>query len=294
MSVTVDDLRTEIARRLGRAFAEDERREATGLDARIIVAHVTGSDPDRLVLDGGRVVTPQVAAQARELGTRRAAGEPVARLVGHQAFYGLDLAVSPATLIPRPDTETLVDVALAAVDCRFGRNHALRVLDLGTGAGGIVLALASSLPKMFGVGVDRAPEAAATATANAERLGLGDRVRFVTGDWDAAIDGSFDLVVSNPPYVRRIEIAGLAVEVRDHEPDMALDGGADGQVAYRALLPKLDRLLAPKGVALLEIGHDQAAAVTALAAGLQLTSVVSRDLGGRDRVIELVRDIEQH
>ncbi|MHA1553434.1 MAG: peptide chain release factor N(5)-glutamine methyltransferase [Alphaproteobacteria bacterium] len=294
MSVTVDDLRAEIARRLGRAFAEDERREATGLDARIIVAHVTGSDPDRLVLDGGRVVTPQAAAQARELGTRRAAGEPVARLVGHQAFYGLDLAVSPATLIPRPDTETLVDVALAAVDCRFGRNHALRVLDLGTGAGGIVLALASSLPKMFGVGVDRAPEAAATATANAERLGLGDRVRFVTGDWDAAIDGSFDLVVSNPPYVRRVEIAGLAVEVRDHEPDMALDGGADGQVAYRALLPKLDRLLAPKGVALLEIGHDQAAAVTALAAGLQLTSVVSRDLGGRDRVIELVRDIEQH
>lgn len=223
----------------------------------------------------------------RALVARRAAREPMAFLTGRQGFWTLDLEVSPATLIPRPDSETLITVALAA---RPERDTVRRILDLGTGTGCLLLAALTEYPAAFGVGVDRAPEAAGLAARNAQANHLAGRCAMLCADWAAPLVGRFDLVLSNPPYIESDAIAGLMPEVARHEPRAALDGGADGLDAYRALLAALPGLLAPGGVAVLELGAGQAAAVVALArlAGFR-QPVLHDDLAGIARAVVLFR-----
>ena len=285
--VTDEMLRRQIAGRLRLAFDTDDRAETAGLDARLIVAHALACRPEDLGTAGKLEVPPDAERLALALAARRAAGEPVARLTARKEFYGLDLALSDDTLIPRPDTETLVDAALAAVE-RLGARQRLTVLDLGTGAGGILLALLARLPQAIGVGVDLSSDAVATAKRNARDLNLDDRSSFVVGDWAAAIGGRFDFVVANPPYIPTADIDLLPIEVCRHDPRLALDGADDGLVAYRMILPILPGLMTEDGLAFMEIGYDQAAAVCEMAASCDFHCKVFRDLGGRDRVIELI------
>ncbi|NWG46923.1 MAG: peptide chain release factor N(5)-glutamine methyltransferase, partial [Alphaproteobacteria bacterium] len=227
-------------------------------------------------------VPAEALARLDALLARRAGGTPMAHLLGRREFWSLDIAVGPEVLIPRPDSESLIE---AAADVLGGRaEDPLRLLDLGTGSGSLLLALLTLCPKAFGVGVDLSPAAAARARANARALGLGGRAAFLAGDWGSALAGPFDLVLSNPPYIETAALTGLQVEVRDHEPRLALDGGADGLAAYRALLPAGRDLLGPRGVMIVEIGRGQAEAVTAIGRGAGLDLIgIREDLGGRSR-----------
>jgi release factor glutamine methyltransferase len=240
-----------------------------------------GTTPSTRPSDRGRQVD---AATFRALVARRAAHEPLALIIGRREFWSLDFAVSPATLIPRPDSETLVEAALATF---AGRNPPRRVLDLGTGTGCLLLAALSEFPTAFGVGVDRSFAAVALAARNAAMLGMASRAAFLCADWNSALDGRFDLVLSNPPYIPTAQIDGLMPEVARHEPRAALDGGADGYSAYRRLVPALARLLAPDGVAVLELGAGQALTVTGLARIAGFASQPHRDLSGIARALVL-------
>jgi release factor glutamine methyltransferase len=225
------------------------------------------------------------AQQFAALLARRVAHEPFAYLTGRVGFWTLDLEVSPATLIPRADSESLVEAALEACTDKWAP---LSLLDLGTGTGALLLAVLSELPAASGLGVDLKPEATALAARNAARLGLAGRARFLAGDWAAALAGRFDLVLCNPPYIESAAIRGLMPEVAHHEPASALDGGADGLDAYRRIIADLPRLLAPHGVAVLELGAGQQAAVEALAKAAGLTPEACRaDLGGVPRALVL-------
>ena len=240
---------------------------------------------EALLRDPRAPVPLEKAAYFAALLARRVAHEPFAYLTGRVGFWTLDLEVSPATLIPRADSETLVEAALEACP---DKGAALHVLDLGTGTGALLLAVLSELPAANGVGVDLKPEAAALAARNAARLGLSGRARFLAGDWAAALAGRFDLILCNPPYIESAVIAGLMPEVARHEPASALDGGADGLSAYRRIIADLPRLLAPGGVAVLELGAGQQAAVEALAKVAGLTPEACRaDLGGVPRALVL-------
>ena len=217
----------------------------------------------------------------------RLAHVPMAHILGRQGFWTLDLAVSPATLIPRPDSESLVEAALEAFP---DAEAPLRVLDLGTGTGCLLLAVLSERPRAFGIGVDRELAAAALAAANAAANGLAERSAFLAGDWAGALVGTFDLVLSNPPYIESSAIPALMPEVARHEPGLALDGGADGLDAYRLLVAALPGLLAPGGIAVLELGQGKRAAVEALALAEGLRPLSCRpDLGGVDRALSLAK-----
>ena len=230
-------------------------------------------DPEALLRDPRAQVSPEAAARFRAAIEARLGATPVAQILGSQGFWTLDLAVSSATLIPRPDTETLVEAALDALPDPAAP---LRVLDLGTGTGCLLLAVLAERPEAFGGGVDLVPEAATLAAANARRNGLEGRAAFLAGDWAAALSGRFDLVVSNPPYIESAAIAGLMPEVARHEPRSALDGGADGLDAYRELALILPGLLAPGGVAVIELGAGQREGVEALARAAGLHPVACR------------------
>jgi release factor glutamine methyltransferase len=207
----------------------------------------------------------------------------VSRLVGEREFWSLPFAVTPATLDPRPDSETLVEAALART---ADRAAPVRLLDLGTGSGCLLLALLHELRAAWGVGTDRSAAAVAAARANAVRLGLADRARFVVADWAAPLAGRFDIVLANPPYIERGAIAGLAPEVARHDPVLALDGGPDGLDAYRAILAGLEALVAPRGRAYLEIGDGQAGAVSALLEAAGFADLeLAHDLAGRARCL---------
>jgi release factor glutamine methyltransferase len=225
-------------------------------------------------------VEPAGAARLAEFAARRLAREPVARILGEREFWGLRFKLSPATLVPRPDTETVVRAALASAEARQG----LRILDLGTGTGCLLVALLHERPGATGIGVDHSFEAVCTARRNAERNGVAARATFAVSDWGAAIEGRFDLIVSNPPYIPSGDIAGLAPEVRAHDPALALDGGEDGLAAYRAIFPEAGRLLAPGGALVVEFGKGQEGGLRAAArvAGLEIVSVEA-DLEGRPR-----------
>jgi release factor glutamine methyltransferase len=224
------------------------------------------------------------AADAQRYAARRAAGEPLSRIAGEREFWGLTFALSPETLDPRPETETIVEAALAAFAAR--RGEALRVIEFGVGSGALLAALLTELPAAHGLGVDLSPGAAAQARANLESLGLVARSEIRVGDWGDGLEGPFDLIVANPPYIPSGDIAGLAREVRDHDPRLALDGGADGLDAYRALAPEIARLLAPTGRFFLEVGAGQAQAVAGLAAAAGLVDLAThRDLAGIERVV---------
>ena len=217
---------------------------------------------------------------------RRVAHEPMAFLLGTQGFWTLDLEVSPATLIPRPDSETLIDAAMAALP---DRGLVRRVLDLGTGTGCLLLAALVEFPAAFGVGVDRVADAAQLAARNAKANGLAGRAAFFCGDWAAAIHGTFDLVFSNPPYITTTDIAGLMPDVARYEPASALDGGADGLDAYRRIIPTLPALLAPGGTAVLELGQGQADAVADIATQCGLAMSTRDDFAGIARAAVLRR-----
>ena len=264
---------TAVAARLAEAGIEEPRREA-----RLLVAAAEGITAARLLL---RDTVDE--ARYEPLVARRAARAPLAYILGRKEFWGLEFAVSPATLIPRPDTETLVEAVLA-----LGIAPA-RVLDLGTGTGCLLLAVLSECPAAFGVGVDISPAAAALACANARSLGLADRAAFCAGNWAAALEGAFDLVLSNPPYIPGGDIAGLMPDVAAFEPARALDGGADGLEAYRLIIAALPRLLTPTGAAVLELGAGQAPDVAALAAQAGFAATTRADLAGVPRAIILTQ-----
>jgi release factor glutamine methyltransferase len=250
------------ARRLLADRLRNHGVESADLDARLLVGHALGLDHTALVAAAGRKLVPTEVGAIDRLAARRLGGEPVARILGRKEFWGLPLAVSAATLVPRPDSETLVEAALAAVDATGGRMRALRLADLGTGSGALLLALLSELHQARGVGTDLCPAALAVARQNADALGLAARASFVACDFGAALQGPFDLVVCNPPYVQTGEIAALAAEVREHDPHLALDGGTDGLDGYRAIADDAPRLLARGGRLVVELGAGQAAAVT--------------------------------
>lgn len=258
--------------------------EAPEREARLILKAALGLSDLDVIARRDLSVTPEEAAYLRALAARRVTGEPLARLTGHREFWSLDFALSPDTLVPRPDTETLVEAALNAFP---DRNAPLRVLDLGTGSGAILAAILSERPNAFGIGVDLSEGAARQAGANLIALGLGGRSAVMVGEWNAALLGRFDLVVSNPPYIASIDIEGLDVEVRAHDPRLALDGGPDGLDAYRAIAKALPRLLAKDGIAVLELGIGQEADVALLLrdAGVPADGPARCDLSGTARAI---------
>jgi release factor glutamine methyltransferase len=265
-----------VAARLRAAGIEDAMFEA-----RLLVAHALGVSPREVI--GAPRAPPAEALEA--LVARRLAREPMALILGHQGFWTLDLEVSAATLIPRPDSETLIEAALAVFP---DRGAVGRVLDLGTGTGCLLLSALAEFPSAWGVGVDRVPAAAALAARNARRNGLAGRAAFLCADWAAPLAARFDLVLSNPPYIPGGDIAGLMPEVARFEPRSALDGGPDGLDAYRRLLADLPRLLTPGGVAVIELGAGQSGAVAALAAAAGFGAPDLRcDLGGVARAMVL-------
>lgn len=268
--------------RVGAALVAATRRLAPTsptprLDAELLMAHALGCARDAMLLT--RLDDPAPADFASLL-ARRATGEPVAYITGTRAFWTIDLSVGPGVLIPRPDSETLIEAAVA----HFSKAGPAHILDLGTGPGTLLLAALAEWPRAHGLGIDASETALAYATRNATDLGLADRVQFQPGDWADGITARFDLILCNPPYV---ETGGTDIGpgVAEHEPHSALFAGADGLDDYRRLAPMIPRLIAPGGIAVIEIGHAQAAAVTALFAANGARCTVTADLGGRDRCI---------
>ncbi len=255
------------------------------LDARLLVGHALGLDHAALAASATRILVASEESAIAALGNRRLAHEPVARIVGTKEFWSLNLRIDAATLVPRPETETVVEAALAAIDTCRGRARALRIADLGTGSGAILLALLSELHNAFGVGTDLSPQALAVAHDNTRRLGL-TRAAYVACDMAAALHGPFDVIVSNPPYIGSDNIAALPPEVRLFDPRLALDGGADGLNSYRAIAAIAPGLLAANGVIVVEIGAGQAEAVAALLAGAGLAPSPPRpDLNNMPRAL---------
>ncbi len=277
----------EAARRTLATRFKSGKIDSSELDARILMGAVLRLDLTGVIAAATRSLTSDQSTRLEEFARRRLAGEPVARILGYKEFWGLPLQLSAATLVPRPDTETVVELALEMLRARSHVNDRVSIADIGTGSGAILLALLSALPDAHGVGTDISVTALQTAHNNAVRLGLADRVVFVACDWLSALSDGFELVVSNPPYIRSAEIADLATEVRDHDPALALDGGADGLDAYRALIPQAARLLSPLGALVLEAGHGQSPEVEGLmtAAGLTLEGSPKADLAGIRRAV---------
>ncbi len=262
--------------------------QGAALDVRLLLAHAAGVSAETPRLYPERTLSPSKVKIFNSLLAGRAARQPVAHLLGRREFWSLDFAVTPDTLVPRPDSETVVEAALAEAELLGG--GAWRLLDLGTGSGCLLLAILSECGATRGVGTDIHEAALGVARANAVRLGLADRAHFLQADWTAEIDGRFDMVVSNPPYIETAAIDTLEPEVATHDPRRALDGGADGLDAYRRIADGINDVLAPGGCCILEIGHGQADAVAAvmLGAGLRERRRAS-DLAGMTRALIFAR-----
>jgi release factor glutamine methyltransferase len=282
-SISVDAARRDLARELRRRGMDSPE-----LDARLLVGHALGLDHAALAAQANRRITPREAGAIAALAGRRLAHEPMARILGGKEFWGLPLRLNADTLVPRPETETVVEAARDAIDPAAIQSGA-RIADLGTGSGALLLALLSEWPDARGVGTDISQGALACARENAAALGLAGRSEFVACDFGAALAGPFDLVVSNPPYIARGDIAALPPEVRDHDPFRALDGGSDGLDAYRAIAAGAKRLLAPRGALVVELGAGQADAVGAImsASGLTPDLPIRQDLAGIARAMVL-------
>jgi release factor glutamine methyltransferase len=261
--------------------------ESPQLDARLLIGTALHLDHTGLAVEAARVLSRKEAASIEAFASRRLCHEPVARIIGRKEFWGLDLELSGATLVPRPDTETLVEAAVSFVHDQYGPSHGIRFADIGTGSGAILLALMSALPNAHGVGTDISADALAVAKLNAKNLGFAERSAFIQCDYAAGLGGAFDLIVSNPPYIASAEVADLEIDVRDYDPHLALDGGADGLDAYRAIAPQAAMLLTEKGALIVEIGHGQATAVAQIISqsGLAAGGPPILDLGGVHRVV---------
>jgi len=260
------------------------------LDARLIVEHFSGTNRTQAIADPGLTVAPEAIAAIDAALRRRAAGEPVHRILGYREFYGLRLKLSPETLEPRPDTETLVEAVLPFAKAMAERLGECRILDLGTGTGAIALALLSAVPGAIATGVDISEGALATAMRNAGELGLARRFEALKSDWFAKVSGRYHVIAANPPYIPRQDIGNLQDEVRDFDPLLALDGGADGLGPYRIIAAEAAVFLEAEGWIAVEIGHTQQSEVTVIfaAAGYELAGAF-RDLGGNDRVLVFER-----
>ena len=273
---------TNISRALGRATEQLSRTSDTPrLDAELLMAAALGIGRDRLILDNPRGEAPPAFFDYVE---RRRACEPVAYITGHRAFWTIDLEVGPGALVPRPDSETLI---AAAVEHFAGTAGPTRILDLGTGPGTLLLAALDEWPSATGVGVDASEAALGYARLNATRLGMERRAEFRVGDWAAGIEERFDLILCNPPYVAEGSETGAGVV--DYEPHEALFAGPEGLDDYRRLAPVIGELLAPRGLAAIEIGHDQGESVPALFKATGQSPTIVLDLGNRPRGILIRR-----
>lgn len=279
---TVDATRRALAARFAAAGLD-----SADLDARLLLGAALRLDLTGLIASGTRQLTAREAELVEAFAVRRLSGEPVARILGEKEFWGLPLKLSAATLVPRPDTETVVEFALELLRSGPRPGEAMRILDIGTGTGAILLALLSESSEAFGVGTDISEGALATARDNALALGFASRAAFVACSYASALKGPFDLVVSNPPYIRSADIADLAEEVRGHDPRAALDGGVDGLAAYRTLIPQAAQLLGEAGVLVVEAGYDQARDIEGLmiTAGFSVPGPPKADLAGIPRAI---------
>ncbi len=263
--------------------------ETPELDARLLLCHVAGLSHEAFIAGAHEALLPRVAARLDGAIARRLKREPVARITGCREFYGRRFALGPEALDPRPDTETLIEAALGLTARKDRQEKPLKLLDLGTGTGCILVTLLAELPFACGVGIDLCPDALILAAANARRHDVSSRANFVAANWLDATSGQFDLVLSNPPYIATREIAELADEVAAYDPRRALDGGADGLEAYRRIAAPARHSLAEDGRLLVEIGPAQSEAVAEIfaAAGLRRdeTGGVRLDLAGRPRVL---------
>jgi release factor glutamine methyltransferase len=256
--------------------------EDPGREARITLCAGSGLTPVALIVDPAEPLGP-AAARVQEFALRRAGREPLSRILGKREFWGLSLAITPHVLDPRPETETIVDVALSIFNDR--RAAPLRILDLGVGSGALLCALLTEFGAARGIGADSSAKAANVAQGNLESCGLSSRSEIRIGDWTRGLDGPFDLIVSNPPYIPTADLPALQREVRDFDPWLALDGGNDGLAPYRRILPESRRLLAPSGWLIAEFGAGQAGDVMAIANQSGFSDVrLYQDLAGLDRV----------
>ena len=264
--------------------------ETADLDARLLAAGIAGVEPHQLVTGGDAPLGEQVRNRLASALDARLAGMPVHRILGFREFYGLPLGLSPATLEPRPDTETLIDAVLPLVRERTAAKGNCSIADLGIGTGAIGLALLSECPQASCLGIDVSADAVKTALENARDLGLSERYRAITGDWLSGVDAQFDLIVSNPPYIPTADLAGLSREVIEHDPVEALDGGPDGLDAYREIASQAGERLAPEGHLAVEFGIGQGVSVSGIfrAHGF-VEKRRFRDLGDVERVLLFTR-----
>ncbi|RWP06243.1 peptide chain release factor N(5)-glutamine methyltransferase [Mesorhizobium sp.] len=286
---------TDLPDALGPLLREARARLGTtvddpALDARLIVEHFSGTTRTQAIADPERRLGAGIVAEIDAALRRRAGGEPVHRILGYREFYGLRLSLSPETLEPRPDTETLVEAILPFVKAVAAREGGCRILDLGTGTGAIALALLSVVPTASATGVDLSAGALATAASNAGKLGLADRFTALQSDWFEKVFGRYHVIAANPPYITTEDIGNLQDEVRNFDPRLALDGGADGLNPYRTIAAQAARFLEAEGRVAVEIGHTQSDEVCEIfAAAGYMPGGVFRDLGGNDRVIVFER-----
>lgn len=283
-------LPVEILHRDARRRLEQAGLPSPELDAALLLEHATGITVLIRMTEPGRLVPKEKVAAFDAFIERRLAREPVHRIIGSREFYGLPLKLNEATLVPRPDTETLVDLVMQFAKDRAARTGRCRILDIGTGSGAIALALIANIDRATATGTDISDRALAAARENAEILGLSERFTAVRSDFFGQIGGSFDLIVSNPPYIRTEDIRSLDSDVRDHDPVAALDGGVSGLDAYRVIASEAAAFLETDGALAVEIGHDQLRDVTALFEGEGFRIQGSRkDYSGKDRTIFFVK-----
>ncbi|MER9376824.1 peptide chain release factor N(5)-glutamine methyltransferase [Mesorhizobium sp. M0491] len=287
---------TDLPDALGPLLREAQARLAAAaiddpaLDARLIVEHFSGTTRTQAIADPERRLGAGVVAEIDAALRRRASSEPVHRILGYREFYGLRLSLSPETLEPRPDTETLVEAILPFVKAVAAREGECRILDLGTGTGAIALALLSVVPTANATGVDLSAGALATAARNAGQLGLAGRFTALQSDWFEKVSGRYHVIVANPPYITTEDIGNLQDEVRNFDPRLALDGGADGLNPYRTIAAEAARFLETEGRIAVEIGHTQRNEVCEIfAAAGYVSGGAFRDLGGNDRVVVFER-----
>ena len=281
MKATIHTLHSDVRQRLMMAGCD-----SPALDARIFVKKIFSLSDADLIAGEDRLASEDEQAALEAVVKRRLAGEPVSRILGAREFWGLLFTVTPAVLDPRPDTETIVQAAVQ----EMGANPPASILDLGTGSGCILISLLTEFPMARGTAVDVSPEALAVARMNAQALGVADRITFVEGRWFDSVTGSFDLIVSNPPYIPIQDIESLAPEVRNHDPILALAGGNDGYDAYRIIVKEIHPHLNPGGLCYLEVGFDQGENVARLAgeSNLSVRRIIP-DIAGIPRAVEITR-----